>query len=79
MKIKVCTWKTCMDKFSNYIIDRLNNDKKKFNLNHIDIEESKCMWHCKKWPNIKIDKNIHNYCNPLKASKIILNTKKKKK
>ena len=78
MKINVCTWKTCNDRFSEYILTRLKNDKNRFNLDSLIIEESKCMWDCKKWPNVKIDGKINNYMNPLKVSSMILNNKKKK-
>jgi len=79
MKIKVCVWNTCKDKFSEYIITRLKNDKERFNLNDLVIEESLCMWECKKWPNIKVDGNIHNYINPAKASEFAFHKNKKKK
>lgn len=79
MKIKVCTWSACKDRFSDYIITRLKNDKERFNLDDLVIEESLCMWECKKWPNIKVDENIHNYINPAKASEFALHTNKKKK
>lgn len=78
MKIKVCTGKACADRFSGYIITRLKNDKEKFNLDHVEIEECMCTWQCSKWPNIIIDKNIKNAMNPAKASELILNNNKKK-
>ena len=80
MKIKVCTWKTCKDRFSEYIITRLKNDKDRFNLNQLEIEESMCLWQCKKWPNIVVDNNdIQNYINPSKASEFLFNSNKKSK
>lgn len=79
MKITVCVWKSCSDKFSNYIIERLKNDKNRFNLDSLIIEESMCMWRCKEWPNVSVDWDIRNYINPLKASDIAFwkSTKKK--
>jgi len=72
VKIKVCTWKTCLsDNFSNYIIDRLKRDNKTFYWDNVIIEESNCMWECKKWPNIKINEEIYNYIDPIKASNIM--------
>ena len=79
MKIKVCTWKTCNDRFSEYILTRLENDKTRFNLDSLIIEKSLCMWQCKSWPNIAVDWNIQNYSNPAKASSFALNTNIKKK
>lgn len=72
IKIKVCIWKSCLnDRFSNYIIDRLKRDNKAFYWDNVIIEEINCMWECKKWPNIKINGKIHNYMDPIKASKIM--------
>jgi len=79
MKIKVCKWKTCTDRFSHYIITRLENDKSRFNLDSLIIEECLCMWQCISWPNIMVDWNIKNYINPSKASEFLFNNKKKKK
>lgn len=79
MKIKVCMWKTCKDRFSEYILTRLINDKEKFNLNKLEIEECMCLWQCAKWPNIVVDWNIENYMNPAKASEFAFNKNKKKK
>jgi len=79
MKIKVCMWSACKDRFAEYIITRLKNDKERFNLKELDIEESLCMWACKKWPNISIDRDIKNYINPAKASEFAFWKVKKKK
>ena len=76
MKIKVCIGKTCKDRFSKYILTRLKNDKEKFSLKDIEIEECMCLWNCKKWPNIVKNNQIINYANPAKASEILLKNKK---
>ena len=78
MNVQVCHGKTCTERFSEYINTRLENDKKKFNLD-IDIEKSPCMGQCKRWPNVKINWEIHNYCNPAKAAELIKPKPKKKK
>lgn len=72
MKVKICTWKMCSERFSPYIITRLKNDKDKFNLDTLEIEESLCMWQCKIWPNIKIEDEFISKMSPLKASDLIL-------
>ena len=79
MKIKVCTGKTCKDRFSDYIITRLQNDKERFNLDKVTIEECLCTWKCSEWPNVIVDWNPNNYMNPAKASNLALNNNKKKK
>lgn len=80
MKVQVCHWKSCTERFCKYINTRLENDKQKFHLDNIIIEDAKCMGQCKKGPNIKIDDTIHNYMNPAKAAELIQpKTKKKNK
>jgi NADH:ubiquinone oxidoreductase subunit E len=78
MKVQVCHGKTCTERFSEYINTRLENDKAKFGLN-IEIENSPCMGQCKRGPNVKIDGEIHNYCNPAKAAELLKPKPKKKK
>ncbi len=77
MKIKVCMWSACKDNFSQYIITRIKRDIEKYDLQHIEIEESPCMWMCKKWPNTKIDKDIINYANGAKVSEAMFKKIKK--
>lgn len=79
MKIKVCMWKTCSDRFSQYITTRLLNDKTRFNLSNLEVEDCMCLWQCKSGPNIVVDKDIKNYMNPAKASELALKHNKKKK
>lgn len=78
MKIKVCTWKMCSERFSEYIISRIENDKERFNLKDIEIEKTPCMWNCKQWPNIVIDNDKHARMNPLKTSDLIFKKLKNK-
>ena len=77
VKIKVCMWTTCSGKFSSYIITRIKRDIEKFDLKNIEIEESPCMWMCKKWPNAKVDNDIINYANPSKVSEAMFKKIKK--
>ncbi|MFK7780608.1 MAG: (2Fe-2S) ferredoxin domain-containing protein [Candidatus Gracilibacteria bacterium] len=79
MKINVCKGKICDGRFSSYILTRLKNDKKRFNLKNLIIEERECMGICDKGPNIEIDGKAINHMNPAKASEIVLKNNKKKK
>ena len=83
MKISVCTWQSCKGRFSEYIITRLKNDKERFNLSSLIIEENPCIWNCHAWPSILVDGDVRPYMNPAKASVIAMNNwwtgKKKKK
>lgn len=79
MQVKVCTGKSCASKFSKYITTRLENDTKFYDWKNVELEECLCLWECKKWPNIKIDKETFNYVNPAKASDIILKKLSEKK
>ncbi|NVP17304.1 (2Fe-2S) ferredoxin domain-containing protein [Candidatus Gracilibacteria bacterium] len=77
MKIRVCKGKVCGEKFSNYIISRLQNDVNRFNLKDIEIEETLCMGKCSEGPNVYFDNEFHTRVNPLKASKILFKKVKK--
>ena len=77
MKVQVCQWKSCKEKFSEYITTRLENDKEKFDFEKLIIEEAKCMWKCNEWPNVKIDGKIENYIWPAKVSEIVCEKFKK--
>ena len=77
VKIKVCMWTTCKWKFSSYMITRIKRDIEKFNLKNVEIEESLCMWMCKKWPNAKVDNDVLNYTNPSKLSEAMFKKLKK--
>lgn len=72
MKIKICTWKTCSDRFSEYIIKRLEWDIKRFNLDKVIIEKAACSWNCKVWPIVYFDKHMESRIDPIKASRIML-------
>lgn len=71
MKVQICKGSACAGKFSKYITTRLENDTKFYKWKNMDISECSCMWQCKKWVNIKIGNQTHNYMNPLEASKLI--------
>ena len=79
MKVQVCTWKTCTERFSEYILARLENDEKFYNKKNVIVESCMCLWQCKKWPNVVVDGTIYNNMNPSKASELVYNSKKKKK
>ncbi len=83
MKVKVCTWKTCKSRFSEYILTRLKSDIWFYWLKNLEIEEVNCLWNCKRWPNIKIDWKLEERVTPSKASsmihKIMKNNNKSKK
>jgi len=67
IKIKVCCWNKCKERMSQYVFERawreLNLSDKmlenwwKTDNWKVEIIKTWCMWKCKDWPNIKIDKN----------------------
>jgi len=75
MKIKICMWKMCRERYSEYILKRIENDIKFHSLEWIVIEQTPCMWHCKEGPNVMFDKHLEHHVDPLKASKMILDKK----
>lgn len=79
MKIQVCTGKICKERYSEYIQARLERDKEFFSLDNLIIEQCTCLWACKEWPNMLVDGKLEIHCNPIKASKIALQSKQKSK
>jgi len=79
MKIQICNWPACSQKFSKYIKKRLDLDIEKFNLQNIDIEFSACMWMCDKWVNVKIDNEIFHKATPIGISEIMFKKLKNEK
>ncbi len=77
MKVKICTWKECKSRFSEYILKRLKNDKEFYDFKNLEIEECTCLWECKKWPNILVDGKKEEHMSPAKTSEIIVKKLKK--
>ena len=75
MKIQVCTWNKCRANFSEYIIKRLESDKKFYNYDNVIIENCLCSSNCTKWPITFFDWNIETKVTPSIASKILLDKK----
>lgn len=71
MKVRVCAWNICKSNFSEYIFERLENDKQKFGMENLEIEKSPCMGNCKKSVNISIWSEIFSNQNPIKSSTLI--------
>jgi len=72
MKIQVCTGKICKERFSEYILKRINSDIEKFHLDNVKVKNCGCLLDCNAWPNVIIDGKKENYCDPIKVSKIML-------
>lgn len=72
MEVKICTWNTCKSNFSEYIFSRLENDKQKFELEKLKIENSLCMWNCENWINISIWNEKFSKQNPIKTSTLVI-------
>lgn len=72
MKVQVCKGSSCSGKYSKYITTRLENDTKFYKWKDVEVSECSCIWQCKKWANIKILNQTHNYMTPTKASQLIL-------
>jgi len=91
IKIKICSWNSCKDRFSQYVLDRACRE---LNLWEdaidwwitknwkVEVCKTWCMWKCKEWPNIKIEKNwkeqIISRVDPIKMGNIMNEFKKYK-
>ena len=70
MKVQVCTGKMCSERFSSYIIDRLEKDKEFFKFDKLSVEPCMCTGNCKVWPSVIFDGEVQTHMNPVKASDI---------
>jgi NADH:ubiquinone oxidoreductase subunit E len=71
--MKVCTGKSCTERFSKYIAARVVADKAKFDKNDkIAIEECLCRGKCQEGPNFLYEKELFTRGNPVKASEVFL-------
>ena len=70
MKVQVCTGKMCSERFSSYIIERLNKDKDFFKLKNLEVESCMCTGNCKNGPAVIADGELHLHMNPIKTSDI---------
>nr|MDD3720280.1 (2Fe-2S) ferredoxin domain-containing protein [Candidatus Gracilibacteria bacterium] len=79
MKIQVCNGKICKERFSEYILKRLERDKEKFELDNVLVNSCACMGHCKEGPNVMFDKHTEHHMDPSKASKMMMDKINQKK
>lgn len=78
VKVKICMWKACKNKFCSYIEDRLKAEKERFKQD-VEIETTPCMGDCKIWPNITIDSEKLHKVDPIKASSSVMKKLEEKK
>lgn len=79
MKVQVCMWKKCKERYSEYIYQRLERDKERFDMNNVILSTCACQDKCKEWPVVIFDKKTETRMDPIKASKIMMNKWKQKK
>ena len=79
MKVEVCVGKACKSRFSSYIVDRIKNDKIRFDLKNIEVNTCPCTGNCKIGPSMIVDGEVKTHINPVKASNIIQGKPEKKK
>ncbi|MCH8518299.1 NAD(P)H-dependent oxidoreductase subunit E [Candidatus Gracilibacteria bacterium] len=77
MDIKICTGRSCKEKFSRYMMQRVERDRDFYNWKQdVSCSECLCLGACEKAPNVNIDGEIHSYMNGVKLSGKILQLKK---
>ncbi len=70
--IKVCTGKSCSERFSNFIMTRLEGDKAFYSYpEELTFETCLCQGRCKEWPTVVYDNDVQVGQNPVKASEIL--------
>ncbi len=69
MKIQICEWKSCREKQSKYLAERVKRDALFYKWEKIpEIENCLCLGNCRLAPNIKIDGVLESYMSPIKLS-----------
>lgn len=71
VKIRVCCWNKCKERMSQYTLDRACRE---LNLEEwtfedwwttenwkVQVEKTWCMWNCRDWVNVKIEKKWKNW------------------
>ena len=72
LTVKICTWRSCSERFSSFIEKRLLSDKDFYAYpEDVIIETCLCQWRCKEWPTVVYENDVQIYMNPIKASEIL--------
>lgn len=70
--IKICSGKSCTERFSPFIKKRLEADKGFYGYpDELIIEDCLCQWRCKEWPTVVYDNDVQVGMNPIRASEIL--------
>jgi len=70
--IQVCHGKSCSERFSSYIFDRLQKDQEFYAYpSEVVIEKCLCQGRCEQSPTVVFDGDIQTRMNPIKASEIL--------
>lgn len=70
--VKICSWKSCTERFSPFIKKRLEADIGFYHYPEgIVIEDCLCQGRCKEGPTLVFDNDVQVGMNPIKASEIL--------
>jgi NADH:ubiquinone oxidoreductase subunit E len=72
INLRVCTGRSCRERFSAYVVARLENDRTKF-FPQEDIEIGTCLCRnrCEESPVIETDDGLYTRMNPIAASQLM--------
>jgi Thioredoxin-like [2Fe-2S] ferredoxin len=70
--IKVCTGRSCSERFSSFVMSRLERDRDFYSYpEELVIESCLCQGRCKEGPTVVFDNDVQVYMNPIKASEML--------
>jgi NADH:ubiquinone oxidoreductase subunit E len=70
--VKVCTGRSCTERNSKYIINRLEGDTVFYGYgDDVAIEPCMCQGRCKEGPTVAFGNDIQIYQNPVKTSELL--------
>ncbi len=71
MEIKICKGRSCSERHTEYIANRIERDLVFYNIEGVNVTSCLCQWRCKEGPVVLFDNDIQSRMNPVKASELL--------
>ncbi len=73
LTIKVCKWRSCSERFSDFIEKRLISDTEFYHFSDdiASIESCLCQGRCKEWPVVVFNNDVQVAHNPVRSSEMM--------
>ncbi len=69
LTVQICKWRSCSERYPDYIAKRLEADKAFYTYgDDVIVEDCFCQGRCKEGPTVVFDNDVQVWQNPVKAS-----------